>query len=165
MKRRPRARWIVVLAVFAASSAFSKGVNVPVQAGLMSGTTDPALVVPLDKIAATHREEIAEVIREHTFHRKGTADTFPCNPRIYLSLLNEPAVTLALWQDLSTSPVRLKQIGPDRFEGNDGAGASAVWDYAYRSPKLHVLFCNLNYVTPRGNAKLDARLVLVVHSG
>jgi hypothetical protein len=127
--------------------------------------SDPAQVVPLDKIAPEHREAVAEVIRENTLHRKSAPETFPCNPRIYLCLLNEPTLTLALWKDLSDSPVQLRQVGPDRYEGNDGAGAQAVWDFVYRSPKLHVLMANLHYTTPRGNAQLDARIVLVVHSG
>ena len=164
MKRRPQARWIVVVAVLAMFAAVRTHGETRVHAGPMS-VTDPAQVVPLDKIAPIYRESVSEVIRDHTFHRKGAAETFPCNPKIYLALLNEPAVTLGLWQDLSTSPVRLKPIGPNKYEGNDGAGAAAVWDYVYRSPKLHVLYCDLNYTTPRGNAKLDARLVLVVHSG
>src|SRR5688572_21838259 len=79
--------------------------------GARGGTRhpDPAQVVPLDRIAAEHRESLAEVISSHTFHRQGAPESFPCNPSLYLSLLNEPALTLALWQDLSTSPARLKQ--------------------------------------------------------
>ena len=126
---------------------------------------DPALVVPLDRIPAQHRENVAEVIRDHTFHRKGAPEAFPCNPRIYLCLLNEPSLTLALWQDLSTSPVRLQRIAPNRYEGHDGAGAKAVWEFVHRSPKLHVLLCNLDYTSPRGAAHLEARIVLIVHTG
>ncbi len=122
-------------------------------------------MVPLDLIAKEHREGVTEVIRDHTFHRKGAPETFPCNPKVYLCLLNEPSLTLGLWKDLSDSQVRLRQIGPSRYEGTDGAGANAVWEFVYRSPKLHVLLCTLNYASPRGAAKLDARIVLVVHSG
>lgn len=137
------------------------------RAGILGGaaTVEPSTVVPLDKIAAEHRESVAEVIRDHTLHRKGAPETFPCNSKIYLCLLNEPSLTLALWKDLSTSPVRLQQVGPNRYEGNDGAGASAVWEYVYRSPKLHVLLCNLDYTSPRGATRLEARILLVVHSG
>jgi hypothetical protein len=135
------------------------------RAGLLSTTSDPAQVVPLDKMAPEYRDTVAEVIRDHTLHKKGAPDTFPCNPRMYLALLNEPLVTLALWNDLAESPVRLKQVAPNRYEGTDGAGASGVWEYAYRSPKLHVLLCKLNYTTTRGNAHLEARIVLVVHTG
>jgi len=127
--------------------------------------TDPAQVVPLDQIAPQHREQVAEVIRDHTFHRKGEPETFPCHPKIYLSLLNEPGLTLALWQDLSTSPVKLRQVGPNLYQGTDGAGATATWEFVVRDPKLHVLLCNLEYVSPRGNAKLEGRIVLVVHTG
>jgi hypothetical protein len=157
--RRPRARWALALGVIVAAAAPAGAAR----AGAWA--TDPALVVPLDKIATEHRESVADVIRDHTLHRKSSPDTFPCNPRVYLCLLNEPALTLALWQDLATSPVRLKQVGPNRYEGADGAGTTAVWEFVFRSPKLHVLLCNLNYASPRGAARLDARLVLVVHSG
>jgi hypothetical protein len=157
--RRPLADWIVGLL---ALIAVSVGGNVR---GAESRVYDPAMVVPLDQIAPGQREGVAEVIRDHTFHRKGAPETFPCNAKVYLCLLNEPALTLGLWKDLGDSQVRLKQVGPDRYEGTDGNGASAVWEFAYRSPKLNVFFCNLNYVTPRGTARLDARIVLLVHTG
>jgi len=160
IRRRTPARWYVGPAV---AAALLSAVALDARAG--RPVTDPAQVVPLDKIAPAQRESVAEVIRDHTLHRQGAPETFPCNSRIYLCLLNEPAITLGLWQDLAASPVRLRQVGPDRYEGEDGAGSSAVWEFVYRSPKLHVLACNFNYVTPRGNAKLDARIVLVVRSG
>jgi hypothetical protein len=126
---------------------------------------DPALVLPIEKIPAQHREAVLEIIRDHTMHRKAPADTFPCNSKIYLSLLNEPAVTLALWQDLAASPVKLRQLEANKFQGTDGAGTTATWEYIYRSPKLHVLLSDLDYVSPRGAAKLNGRILLVVHSG
>ena len=164
--RRPSAREMLRLAAVIAIVLLSRPAGVPARAGLLgSSPTDPASVVPLDKIPPQHRDAVSEVIRDHTLHRKGPPETFPCHPKVYLSLLNEPPLTLALWQDLSASPVRLTQLGPDRYEGNDGAGASAVWDFVYRSPKLHVLLANLNYNSPRGGAKVDARIVLIIRSG
>lgn len=156
--RRGLALWAVGLAVLGGP---------PGSGGVRAGLTpvDPARVIPLDKIAPQYRESVAEVIRESTLHCKGAPETFPCNPQIYLSLLNEPTLTLALWQDIAATPVRLKQVGPNRYEGSDGAGASAVWEFVYRSPKLHVLTADLDYTTPRGAAHLDARIVLVVHAG
>ncbi len=129
------------------------------------GPTDPARVVPLDRIAPDRRESVAEVLADPSFHRQGEAETFPCHARLYLSLLNEPALTLALWKDLSESPAKLRQVAPGRYEGQDGAGTTATWEYVYRSPRLHVLYCDLRYRGPRGNAKLDGRIVLVVRSG
>jgi hypothetical protein len=157
--RRRMATWIVVLAALAGGLHAAPAV----QAGTRSA--DPAQVVPLDHIAPEYRERVSEVIRDHTFHRRGAPETFPCHPRIYLCLLNEPAITLALWQDLSTSPVRLQQVGPNRYQGTDGAGAKAVWEFVLRTPKLHVLLCSLDYTSPRGAARLEARIVLVVRAG
>ena len=77
------------------------------------GRTDhPAQVVPWPNRGAVARRR-SEIIRENTFHHRGAPETFPCNSRVYLSLLNEPALTLALWKDLSASPVRLQQMGPN----------------------------------------------------
>src|SRR4051794_39949178 len=134
-------------------------------ANASSRPDEPAQVVPLAEIAPESRDAVAEIIRENTFHHRGEPETFPCNSRVYLSLLNEPGLTLALWKDLSASPVRLEQVGQNRYQGSDGNGASATWEFVYRSPKLHVLLSTLQYNSPRGNAHLEGRIVLIVHSG
>jgi hypothetical protein len=127
--------------------------------------SDPASVVPLSQITPEYREIVSDVIRNHTLHRKGEPESFPCHSNVYLTLLNEPSLTLALWKDLSPSPVQLQRVAPNRYEGKDGAGASAVWEFVYRSPKLHVMLADLDYKSPRGAARVEARIVLVVHSG
>jgi len=134
-----------------------------VEAGLKR--PDPSQVLPLDQVAPHARDAVAEVIRDAHFHRQGKSDTFPCNPRIYMKLLNEPAVTLALWQDLGPSPARLQQTAANRYQGTDGAGTTATWEFVLRSPRLNVMLCELDYVSPRGNAKLNGRIVLIVRSG
>ncbi len=135
-------------------------------AGARAGTkdADPSQVVPLDRLAPALRDSVTEVIAEPTFHHKGTPDTFPCQPKIYQALLYEPVLTLGLWHDIATTPARLWQVGPEKFEGTDGAGTTASWEYAYKSPRLNVMLCTLEHATPRGNAKLNGRIVLVVHS-
>jgi hypothetical protein len=136
----------------------------PARAGLGARRVDPAQVVPLHQIGPEHRETVEEVIRDHTFHRQGEADAFPCPSSLYLNLVNEPTVTLALWKDLSDAPVQLHKVAPNRYEGTDGAGASAVWEFVFRSARLHVLLVNLTYVSPHGNARVDGRIILVVNS-
>jgi hypothetical protein len=130
-----------------------------------SRRVEPSQVLPLDQMAPQHRQTVAEIISEATFHRQGKPETFPCNPKIYLSLLNDPALTLALWKDLSPNPARLQQVGPGVYQGTDGAGATATWEFVLRSPRLHVLLCRLDYASPRGNARLSGRIVLIVRTG
>ena len=132
--------------------------------GLGSRAIDPAQFVPLHRIIPERREVVAEVIREHTFHRQGEPDVFPCPSSLYLSLVGEPAATVALWKDLSDSPVQLQKVAPNRYEGTDGSGSSAVWEFVLRSPQLHILLAFFNYVSPHGNARIDARIVLIVSS-
>ncbi len=125
---------------------------------------DPNTVLPMSEVPAPLRESVAEIIRDNSFHEQGKPDTFPCNPRIYLHLLDEPVLTLGLWQDLSPTPATLRQVTPSSFTGTDGAGTTATWNFLVKTPRLHALLCNLDYVTPRGNARLQGRLVLIVHS-
>ena len=158
-------RRVVSLAVFGLIGILVFPQSPSAESAVGPKTPDPALVVPLDKIPAQHRDSVVEIIREYTMHRKAPADTFPCNSRVYLSLLNEPEITLALWQDLAGSPVKLRQLETNRYQGTDGQGTTATWEYLYRSPKLHVLLSDLDYISPRGNARLSGRILLVVHSG
>ncbi len=125
---------------------------------------DPAQVLPLDQLPAEFRESVAEVIRDHTFHRQGEPDSFPCNAGLYLSLVNEPVLTLALWKDLAETPVQLRRLGANRYQGDDGAGTTATWDFVLRSPRLHVMLAYLNYSSPRSTARIEARIVLILHT-
>jgi hypothetical protein len=138
--------------------------NSPVRAGIGGRKVDPEQVVPLNQLSPEHRDVVAEVIRDHTFHRQGEPDTFPCDGNLYLSLLSEPLVPLSLWKDLSDSPVRLEKVGPNRYDGTDGAGATATWEFALRTAPVHVLLAHFNYVSPRGAARVEARIVLVVRA-
>ena len=80
--RQGLATWMVGMAAVALPERAS--------AAVPSGPTDPAQVVPLDQIAPEHRENVAEVIRDHTFHRKGEPETFPCNPRFISTCSTSP---------------------------------------------------------------------------
>lgn len=126
---------------------------------------DPVTVVPLEQVAAHARNAVAEVIRDAHFHKQGKPETFPCNPRIYMKLLSDPVLTLALWHDLGQTPARLTETAPGKYQGTDGAGTNANWEFVLRSPRLNVLLCDLQYASPRGAAKLDGRIVLIVRSG
>jgi phage tail protein X len=160
-----RSRVLGKLALVALTLAANVGIaHQTAEAGLGGRHTDPEQVVPLNQLAAEHREIVAEVIRDHTFHRQGEPDTFPCEGNLYLSLLNEPLVPLSLWKDLSDSPVQLQKVGPNRYAGSDGSGSTATWEFALRTPRLHVLLAYFNYVSPRGNARIDARIVLIVRA-
>ncbi len=134
----------------------------PSQAGVRR--VEPAEVLPIEQIDSSVRETVAEVIRDNTFHRRGEAETFPCNPRLYLALLSEPTLTLALWKDLGDNPVRLRRVAPNRFVGTDGAGANASWDIVLRTPQIHVFLSKLDYDSPHGKTHLDARIVLIVRT-
>ncbi len=159
------ARRIVGLIVTIAVVTLGPGLGGPrtVEAGLKR--SDPAQVIPLEQVTPQARERVAEVIREAHFHRQGKSESFPCNPRIYMKLLNEPPLTLALWHDLASTPAKLQQIGPNRYTGTDGSGTNATWEYVLRSPRLNVLLCDLDYTSPRGAAKLTGRIVMIVRSG
>lgn len=125
---------------------------------------DPASVLPMQDVPAEYRDGVADVIRNHTLHRRSAADTFPANPRVYLSLIDDPVLTLALWKDVGESPAQLRQLSATRYSGSDGSGTTATWEYLIKTPRLHVLLCDLDYVSPRGAARLNGRIVLVVRT-
>lgn len=138
---------------------------VSVPAPAPGGVAGQALAnLPLGSIAPEFRESIWDVVSNHHFHHRGNPDTFPGEGPLYWTLLNEPVLTLGLWNALAASPAELRRTGPNRFEGHDGNGTSATWHFAHRSPDLHVLFCELTYSGPRHRVRLDGRIVLIVNS-
>src|SRR5690606_6695180 len=62
--------------------------SVPPPAWAGSRHLDPDQVVPMAQVPPQHREAVADLIRDPTLHQKGQADTFPCNPKVYLNLVN-----------------------------------------------------------------------------
>ena len=75
--RRSRKAGSLVWLVFGLAIA-SGAEPAPVRGGLGSRHVDPAQILPLDQIPTEHRESVSEVIRDHTFHRLGETDSFPC---------------------------------------------------------------------------------------
>lgn len=121
-------------------------------------------LLPMDEISPQRRNEVMEIIDTYTIHKQGKPEAFPCHPQLYLALLNEPALTLSLWKDLSNAPVQLQHVGPNQYVGDDAMGTTATWEFIYRSSKLHALYCNLTHVRPKSQSKLEGRIVLVVRS-
>ncbi|ADV64069.1 hypothetical protein Isop_3512 [Isosphaera pallida ATCC 43644] len=120
--------------------------------------------LPWASIAPEWRDGLIEVMRSAHFHRRSPAELFECDPRLYLALVNEPVLTLGLWRDLGGTQAWLRRIGPARFQGNDGQGTTAVWDYVLATPNLHILHSHLNHVGPNEAVKLDARVVLILRT-
>ncbi len=121
-------------------------------------------LLPMDEVEPSRRHEVAEIIESATIRKQGKPEAFPCNHQLYLALLNEPSLTLSLWKDLSNAPVRLQHVGPNQYEGDDGMGTTARWEFVYRSARLHALYCNLTHIRPTTQAKLEGRVVLIVRS-
>ena len=121
-------------------------------------------LLPMDQVAPERRNEVLEIVDSFTIHKQGKPESFPCHPKLYLALLNEPSLTLALWKDLSKAPVRLQLVGPNQYEGDDGMGTTATWEFIYRSARLHALYCNLSHIRPKSQSKLEGRIVLIVRS-
>lgn len=126
--------------------------------------TDTLHTLPLEQLAPQDRQSVAEVVGNPTFHRRGKPDSFPCNPRLYLALVNQPLLTLALWKDLSPSPVTLQETSPGVFQGSNHAGSDVGGRFLIRTPSLHLVLSNFTYNGPRGNLRLDGRIVIVLRA-
>lgn len=164
MNRHKVSGWLAACLIWIVSAMATATASDPDIAGQGRQAAAPAQALPIQQMPADLQAPITEVIEQHHFHHRGAPETFPCNPKLYLNLLNDPTLTLALWQDLSPSPAQLQPIGNGQYQGTDGNGTTATWQFAYRSPRLHVFYCTMNYRSPHGAAQLDGRLVLIVRT-
>ncbi len=128
------------------------------------GVPDPVDEFPIHLIPGARRAEVEEIVRKSHFRQRSRPETFPCQPQVYLSVLNEPALTLALWNDLRTTTAQLQQIGDDLYQGDDGYGTAATWEFLARTPEHHILMGRLNHTLPQEVTRLDGRLLLLVRT-
>lgn len=120
--------------------------------------------IPWNRLAPEERQRAADVVDKSVLYRRMPTEVFRCDPEVYLYLINRPDVTTAVWRVLGMSKLKLEQVDPDRYSGDDGGGTEGGCEFLHRSPDLHVLLCEGKYQGPLMLKPLQASVLLVLRS-
>lgn len=134
------------------------------------GRTKPAdevrAILPFDRLSPKAQWKVNTILNDYSLSRTLPAEMFRADPEVYLFLLNEPQVTVAVWQALGISDLKLQSLpqNPNFFVGDDGKGLQGSCEFLYRTPELHVLYCEGTYRGPLVPRPIRGSLLLVLQS-
>jgi hypothetical protein len=120
--------------------------------------------IPFDKIDAASRAKVSAVLADVTLFRRLPVDVMPCDPNLYLFLLDHPDVVVDIWQTLGISRITLKQIGPEVFQITDDAGTTGTVQVLYHDQNTRVIFTEGSYNGPLFGRQLQGRILIVLKS-
>lgn len=130
-----------------------------------SARDDAAQSIPLQKIAPEHQKKVAWLLENAGVFRRLPLRVVPCDPDLYLFLVEHPDVVVNIWEVLGASQVKLKRNGPDAYQVNDQTGTTGTMQVLYRSSDLQVVYIEGVYSGPMFGHEVRTRGLMVLKSG
>lgn len=175
-----RARWLrIVLAGAVAVFGLQLGLDrpaaasppCPTRSSLLEASTsdaarqDAAQSIPLTKLASEDRAKVGSVLSNVSIFRRLPIRVVDCDPDLYLFVVRHPDVVVNIWEIMKVSRLQLRQIDENQFQMGEPAGASAKFEFVYRSHDTHVLYGEGTYEGPLMTRPVKGRGVLVLKCG
>lgn len=118
--------------------------------------------IPFDKLGRSARSRIDQVLADVTIFRRLPLQVFPCDPTLYLFLLDYPEVVVNIWQVLDMTQVSLERTSATTFRADDGAGSRGTVEVLHRTPTRHLIYSEGAYEGPLFQRPLRGRCVLLL---
>lgn len=121
-------------------------------------------LIPWNKLDDKTRAKLEEVVNDATIYYRTPSEVFATSPELYLLLLHEPVLTLDLWRTLGASPASVEKTADGQFKGSDGHASTGQWEFVYKSPDVHVIYAEGQYLGPFLGSTLNTKSVLVLRT-
>ena len=121
--------------------------------------------IPLDRIDEQSRAKVSSVLSEASIFRRMPIRVTQCDPELYLFLVRHPDVVVNIWEVLGVTQLKLRQVGPDRFQVADGAGTLSTIQFLYRSHDTHLIYAEGSYDGPLFTKQVRGRGILLLKTG
>lgn len=120
--------------------------------------------IPLDELDPGARAKVESIVSRGNIFRRLPTRTVPCDPEMYLFLVEHPDVVVNIWQVLGISRMTMQQIDQDRFRVTDGGGTVGTLEFLYHSHDTHLIYSEGSYKGPLFNRPVRGRSLLVLNS-
>ena len=121
--------------------------------------------IPLEKLSGENREKIAKLLSGPHIFRRLPVHVGPCDPNLYLFLLRHPDVVVGVWEELGISQLRMKQIGPEKFQTHEINGTAGTSEFLYQDPNLHLIWVEGEFNGPLLTKPVRGVSLLVLRTG
>jgi hypothetical protein len=145
--------------------------------GLLAGREDPskatgsrsareeaARSIPLAKLSAQRKAKASWVLSNGSIYRRLPIRVVPCDPDMYLFLVQHPDVVVNIWEVMGASHLTMEQTGPDSFRVTDDIGTVGTLEFLYRSRDVHLVYVDGTYRGPLFGQPIRARGLMLLTS-
>jgi hypothetical protein len=96
--------------------------------------------VPVDVLPYQVREQVRQTLDRPTYHARGPAESFICNPAQYHWFLEHPDRAVVAWRRLGARCVDIQDRGNGRFGWSDTLGSDVTWTTVYLDTHMRVWY-------------------------
>jgi hypothetical protein len=146
--------------------------------GLRAGRDDPskatgsrtireesARSIPLAKLSAQGKAKAHWVLSQGTIFRRLPIRVVPCDPDMYVFLVQHPDVVVNIWEVMGASHLAMEQTGADSYRVTDDIGTVGILEFLYRSRDVHLVYVDGTYRGPLFGQPIRARGLMLLTSG
>jgi hypothetical protein len=121
--------------------------------------------IPLAKLSAAAKAKAAWVTSNGAVFRRLPVRVIPCDPDMYLFLVQHPDVVVNIWETLGAEHLTMQQTGPDTYRVADDIGTGGTLEFLYRSHDTNVVYIDGTYRGTLFGQPIRARGLMVLRSG
>ncbi|MGQ9576776.1 MAG: hypothetical protein ACUVUC_15825 [Thermoguttaceae bacterium] len=121
--------------------------------------------IPLPRLSREAKAKASWVLANASIFRRLPVSVIPCDPDMYLFLVQHPDVVVNIWEVLGFTHLSMQQTGPDTYKVTDDIGTAGTLEFLYRSHETHVLYVEGTYSGPMFGHAIRARGLMVLKSG
>ena len=121
--------------------------------------------IPLAKLSAAAKAKANWVTSNGAIFRRLPIRVIPCDPDMYLFLVQHPNVVVNIWETLGAEHLTMQQTGPDTYRVTDDIGTTGTLECLYRSHDTNVVYINGTYRGALFGQPIRARGLMVLRSG
>ncbi len=121
--------------------------------------------IPLEKLDDKGRAKISALLSGSHIFRRLPIHVGPCDPQLYLFLVRHPDVVVGIWEELGISPLRMKQVGPLKYQTHQSNGTMGTSEFIYRDDGTHLIWVEGVFDNPLLSKPVRGTSLLILRSG
>ncbi|MBN2294789.1 MAG: hypothetical protein JXM70_20335 [Pirellulales bacterium] len=121
--------------------------------------------IPLEKLDEKDREKISALLSGSHIFRRMPIYVGPCNPQLYLFLVRHPDVVVGIWEELGISKLRMKQVGPLKYQTQESNGTMGTSEFIYRDDGTHLIWVEGIFDNPLLTKPVRGTSLLILRTG
>ncbi len=148
------------------SRAPNKKLSTPSQATTSRAAKESAIrSIPLEKLGVKDREKISALLDGSHIFRRMPSYAGPCDPQLYLFLVRHPDVVVGIWEELGITKLRMKQVGPLKFQTQESNGTVGTSKFIYADNRTHLIWVEGIFENPLLTKPVRGTSLLILRTG